>query len=76
MPKLPIIKPKELIRVLHKLDFIEIRQKGSHMFFYRQRDNRATSVPFHVKDLGKGLLRKILHQINLNVDDFIKLLKK
>lgn len=76
MPKLPSIKPKQLIRVLHKIGFIEIRQKGSHIFFYRERDRRATSIPYHQKDLGKGLLRSILNQVNLTTDEFIKLLKK
>lgn len=76
MPKLPIVKPKKLIKVLHKLGFSEARQKGSHRFFYRQKDNRATVVPIHTKDIGRGLTRKILNEINLSVEEFIKLLKR
>jgi len=76
MPKLPIIKPLTLIRILKKINFVEIRQKGSHKFFYRRKDNKATIVPVHSKDIGRGLLRKILNEINLSVDEFIQLLHK
>ena len=31
MPKLPVIKPKELVRLLHKLGYLEVRQTGSHI---------------------------------------------
>ena len=75
MSKLPSVKPQKLIKVLRKLDFYEVRQKGSHKFFYRDRDNLATSVPFHTKDIGRGLLRQILSDIQVSPEEFIKLLK-
>lgn len=76
MSKLPIISGKELIKVLLKLDFTESRQSGSHKIF-KHIDGRTTSVPMHSgEDLGKGLLRKILHQIEVPPDQFLKLLKK
>ena len=74
MPKLPIVKSRKLIKVLQKLEFVEIRQKGSHKFFYREKDNKATVVPIHTKDIGRGLLRKILNEIDLSPDEFINLL--
>jgi predicted RNA binding protein YcfA (HicA-like mRNA interferase family) len=76
MPKLPVVKPRELIKVLRKLGFSELRQKGSHKFFYRQEDGKATVVPFHSKDISRGLLRKILNEIGLSPGEFKKLLKK
>ena len=76
MPRLPSLKARELIKVLHKLEFYEIRQKGSHRFFYRDKDNRATSVPIHTKDIGRGLLRKILNEINISPEEFTRLRKK
>lgn len=74
MPKLPIIKPRKLIKALHKLGFVEVRQKGSHKFFYCDKDHKATVVPMHTKDIGRGLLRKILNEIDLSTDEFLKLL--
>lgn len=76
MPKLPAVNAKQLIKVLIALSFTETRQKGSHKFF-KHEDGRVTSVPFHQgEDLGKGLLRKILNQIEISPEEFIKLLKK
>ena len=46
MAKLPILKPKEVAAILHKLGFEEIRQRGSHKQ-YRHADGRRTTVPFH-----------------------------
>ncbi|PIR80877.1 hypothetical protein COU24_01545, partial [Candidatus Kuenenbacteria bacterium CG10_big_fil_rev_8_21_14_0_10_39_14] len=31
MSKLPVIKPKELIKILKNFGFVEHRQKGSHL---------------------------------------------
>lgn len=76
MPKLPVISAKRLIKVLESKGFFQTRQKGSHKFF-KHKDGRTTSVPFHGgEDIGKGLLRKILNQIEISPDEFQKLLKK
>jgi len=74
MPKLPIVKPKKFIKALQKLGFQEIRQTGSHKFFFREKDGKSTVIPYHNKDIGKGLLKQILHDIDLSVEEFIKLL--
>ena len=74
MSKLPLLKPKELIRILGKLGFQLIRQKGSHMFF-RHPDGRTATVPFHKgEDIGRGLLNKILDDIEICKEEFIKYL--
>lgn len=76
MPKLPRIKARELIKILNKLGFEEIRQRGSHKFF-KHPDGRVTTVPFHQQEeLGVGLLRDILNQIQISPEEFKKLLKK
>ena len=33
MGKYPILKPKEVVAILEKLGFIEVRQRGSHKQF-------------------------------------------
>jgi len=73
LPKLSPAKPDEVKRVLEKLGFICIRQSGSHMIFH-QPDGRWTTVPIHKgKDLGKGILRKILKDAKISVDEFERL---
>ncbi len=74
MPKLRPAKPDEVTRVLERLGFTRICQSGSHAV-YHHADGRWTTVPIHKgKDLGKGILRKILKDAGLTVEDFIKLL--
>jgi len=73
MPKLSPAKPEEIIRVLEKLGFRKIRQSGSHAVFHHH-DGRWTTVPIHKgKDIAKGTLSKILKDIGISYDEFLKL---
>ena len=76
MSRLAPLKARELIKILRKLGFYQTRQKGSHAFFLH-KDGRSTVVPVHpTKQIGKGLLRSILHDINISPEEFKKLIKK
>jgi len=74
MPKLIPIKPKKLIKILISLDFSERDAQGSHVLF-RHDDGRTTVVPIHNRELSKGLLRKILNDIQLSVEEYDMLRK-
>ena len=74
MPKLIPIKGKRLVRILISLGFEQRDAEGSHVFFSHS-DGRTTVVPIHNKELSKGLLRKILNDINLSVKEYDKLRK-
>ncbi|WP_045211045.1 type II toxin-antitoxin system HicA family toxin [Desulfonatronovibrio magnus] len=72
MGSLPVLKPKEVVSILKKLGFSEIRQKGSHKQF-RHPDGRGTTVPFHPgKDISPILLRQIAEDISIPVDEFLR----
>ncbi|MDJ0589634.1 MAG: type II toxin-antitoxin system HicA family toxin [Pleurocapsa sp. MO_226.B13] len=74
MPKLPTVKANKTIKVLEKIGFQKIRQKGSHLRMKHQ-DGRVATIPIHQgKTIGKGLLRKILRDVELSVEEFIELL--
>jgi predicted RNA binding protein YcfA (HicA-like mRNA interferase family) len=69
---IPILKPKEIIRILNNLGFVEVRQKGSHKQF-RHKDGRGTTVPFHSgRDISPFLLRQIAKDIGIRIEEFIK----
>jgi len=72
--KLPVLKPQELITILQKLGFRQTRKsKGGHRRFCHP-DGRRTTVPFHKgKTIGKGLLRKILRDVDLTIDELNKM---
>lgn len=72
MPKLVPIKPKRLMKILKELGFSERDAEGSHIFFKHQ-DGRTTVIPLHNRDLSKGLLRKILNDIKLSVEEYDQL---
>ena len=74
MPKLPAITANEVIKALEKRGFYRVRQKGSHVQL-KNEDNLVVTVPIHKgKTLGRGLLRKILRDANLTVEELIELL--
>lgn len=74
MPKLRPAKPDEVKRALEKLGFVCIRQSGSHMIFHHA-DGRWTTVPMHKgRDVGKGIMRKILRDAKISADEFLRLL--
>ncbi|HBQ27636.1 MAG TPA: hypothetical protein DD791_14680 [Syntrophomonas sp.] len=72
MSKLTIISDKQMVTWL---GFVEVRQKGSHIFFAHP-DGRTTVLPCHNEDLSRGLLRKILKDIDLSVSEYERLRKE
>jgi len=75
MSKLPIISSKDIIKILGLLGFSEIRQNGSHRI-YKHEDGRTVIIPFHGEDLGRGLIRKILNEVEISIDEYIILKKR
>ena len=76
MPRISPIKARRLIGIIEELGFSPVRQKGSHAFF-RHPDGRTTTIPIHPREeIGRGLLRKILRDVNLSVGDFNRLREK
>ncbi|MCC6298224.1 MAG: type II toxin-antitoxin system HicA family toxin [Anaerolineales bacterium] len=73
MPKLPVLKPRQVIAALEKAGFRQVRQKGSHMQF--KRGNLLVTVPNHPGDLNPQVLCSILRQSQLSAEEFSQLLK-
>jgi predicted RNA binding protein YcfA (HicA-like mRNA interferase family) len=56
------------------MGFAPARQKGSHVF-YRHADGRTTTLPNHPgRDISPSLLRKVLGDLSVSVDEFLKYL--
>jgi predicted RNA binding protein YcfA (HicA-like mRNA interferase family) len=69
---LPVLKPREAIRILERIGFVEIRQRGSHRQF-RHPDGRQTTIPDHgSRDVSPILLRQIIKDIGMTVEEFIR----
>lgn len=75
MPKLPVISAKDLNRVLRQLGFFEHHRVGSHAQF-KNRDGRRVTVPIHLgKDIKKKTLKSIINDLEVSVEEFIKIIK-
>ena len=74
MPQLPVLRARELIAALREAGFDVVRQKGSHVRL-QHPDGGVVTVPMHAsQDIGRGLLRKILRDADLTVDELLRLL--
>lgn len=73
--RLPTLSGREVVAALAKAGFQEMRGrgKGSHHFVYRDNPPRGITIPDH-KAIGRGLLRAIIRQADLTVDEFLALL--
>lgn len=72
MTRLAPVSSREMIKFLEHLGFIQIRQRGSHKFF-RHSDGRTATVPVHKgEDLGRGLIRSILRDVEISPAEFVK----
>ena len=76
MPGLPVLKAGELIRVLERIGFVPVRQRGSHVRL-KHGDGRVVTVPMHAgRDIARGLLRKVLRDVDLSSEELMRLLEK
>jgi predicted RNA binding protein YcfA (HicA-like mRNA interferase family) len=76
LSRLTIIDSRKMEKLLFLLGFKKIRQKGSHVF-YRHSDGRTTTVPHHPsRILARPLIREILREIEITIDEYNNYLKK
>ena len=54
--------PKEMIKLLKQNGFQVVAQNGSHVKMRNPETGKQTTVPYHSKDLKKGLEQEILKQ--------------
>ncbi|MFQ5521169.1 MAG: type II toxin-antitoxin system HicA family toxin [Candidatus Methylomirabilia bacterium] len=72
MGRLPVLSAREIIAVLRKMGFEEVRQRGSHKQF-KHADGRRTTVPVHGgRDISPLLLRQIIRDIRSTREEFLR----
>jgi predicted RNA binding protein YcfA (HicA-like mRNA interferase family) len=75
MPRLPVVRARQVIRALEQVGFEIDHQTGSHVALWRASDGSRVVVPWHSRDLGRGLTLRIIKSAGLTRDEFIELLK-
>ncbi|MEM7713314.1 MAG: type II toxin-antitoxin system HicA family toxin [Cyanobacteria bacterium P01_A01_bin.68] len=69
MGRLSNISGKEAVKIFERFGYIFDHQTGSHMILWH--DLKPTlSVPNH-KELAPGLLRSLIRQAGITVDEFL-----
>lgn len=74
MSKIPVVKPKKLIKVLQRTGFVIDRVSGSHYILYDTRKTLRVSIPYHNKPLKRKTLVSILRQADLSGEKLKELL--
>jgi len=76
-PKLPTISGRKAIAVFENIGYQVVRQKGSHIRLRDDRspDHKPLTIPDH-KALKPGLLRMLIRDAGLSVEDFAKLIQR
>lgn len=69
--KYPILPPKKIIKVMKRLGFHKISQKGSHAKFINQNTGKIFIIPMHY-EVARGTLRSILEQADIELEEFLK----
>ena len=75
MSKLPVISGEEAVKCFEKRDYRVVRQKCSHghMIPKSDKNKKPLTIPKH-NVLGKGLLRKLIRDAEISVEEFNELL--
>lgn len=74
MPRLPLVKPNDLIKYLHKKGFRphkHAKGKGSHIVMYNQQTNRWTTIQTNKKQIGPNMLLTILAEAGISREEFM-----
>jgi len=73
--ELPQISGLKLIKILNKIGFIPVRQKGSHVRLEKKFDGKIIklTVPLHDK-LKRGTLSRIIKDSKISDEEFRRFL--
>ena len=76
MKKLTPLPADKVIKVLEKIGFSPIRQRGSHVIL-KNEEGTIIVVPKHPgEEIGRGLLMKIIRQAGITKEKFLELVQK
>jgi predicted RNA binding protein YcfA (HicA-like mRNA interferase family) len=73
MANFPICSGQQVIKAFQKAGWNVARQKGSHVSLVKTGSHVILTVPLH-KELGRGLLRSLIRDAQMTVEEFQNLL--
>ncbi len=75
MSKLPVVSGQNAVKAFCKIGYVVVRQKGSHVRLrsYNNPQRHPLTIPSH-KTLKPGLLRSLIKDAGISVEEFVELL--
>ena len=74
MPRLPRIRSQDAVRAFERAGFRHDRQRGSHLTMIHENGRRVV-VPSDRRELRPGMLRSLIRDAGMTVDEFVELLR-
>jgi predicted RNA binding protein YcfA (HicA-like mRNA interferase family) len=75
-PRLPVLKPREVLAALLRAGFVVHHQTGSHaQLRHAAKPHLRVTVPRHARfDLPQPVLKSILRQAEMSLEEFFEFL--
>ena len=74
MSRLPVLSGDEFAKVMAQIGYAWDNTEGSHMILLHP-EGRRLSVPRH-RELGRGLIRSLIHDAGLTREQFMRLYRQ
>jgi predicted RNA binding protein YcfA (HicA-like mRNA interferase family) len=71
VPQVPLLKPKDVIKIFKKFGWVETRSSGSHIILTKEGNISTLSVPNH-SEVARGTLRSLIDKSGLTIEEFIE----
>jgi predicted RNA binding protein YcfA (HicA-like mRNA interferase family) len=73
--RVPVLKPREVLRALERGGFFIHHATGSHYILkHPDRPHLRVTLPFHRRDLKRRTLESIVEQAGISSEEFLDLL--
>ena len=70
MPQVPVLRPREVIKIFKKFGWDVTRSRGSHIILTKEGHIATLSVPNH-SEVARGTLRSLIDKSGLTIDEFL-----
>ena len=74
MPQIPVLKPRDVIKILCNFGWVVSRTSGSHIILTKEGHIATLSIPNH-KEVARGTLRSLIEKSDLTLENFLDELK-
>jgi len=70
VPQVPVLRPREVIKIFKKFGWDVTRSRGSHIILTKEGHIATLSVPNH-SEVARGTLRSLIDKSGLTIDEFL-----